>query len=107
MTVPSRHVIIGAMRPANADASAHRTRVVRVGVPARSRHPHVGKERIPLLAERLGSDRAVKVTFFTHTGDARLRSVDGSRSPSIVRREATYYNMRPSARFLNEEPIIF
>lgn len=64
-------------------------------------------ERIPLIAERLGGDRAVKVTFFTHSSRAVVHSIDGSRLPAIIRSETIYYNTDPSERFPNEEPILF
>ena len=64
-------------------------------------------EGIPLVAERLGGDRAVRINFYTDSGRALIRGVDGARLPAIVREETTYYNISASARFPDEEPTIF
>jgi chemotaxis protein CheD len=48
-------------------------------------------EKIPLVAERLGGDKAVQVRFSTDTGKAVVHTVDGSRLPKIVHAEATYW----------------
>lgn len=64
-------------------------------------------ERIPLLAERLGGDQAVRVSFHTDTGKAIVHTVDGSRLPKLIREETEWYNTRPEERFPSEEPTIF
>jgi chemotaxis protein CheD len=65
------------------------------------------KERIPLLAERMGGDCAVRVSFHTHSGRAVVHSVDGSRLPKLIREETSWYNTDPAQRFRVEEPTIF
>ncbi len=47
-------------------------------------------EGIPLLAERMGGNKAVQVQFHTGTGKAIVRSVDGSRLPAILSNEDGY-----------------
>lgn len=64
-------------------------------------------EKIPLLAERLGGDLAVRVKFQTDTGMAFVQSVDGVRLPSLIREETLYYNTRLVDRFRQVEPTIF
>lgn len=64
-------------------------------------------ERIPLLAERMGGEKPVLVNFYTDTGKAIVRTVDGSHLPTIVRDEISYYNMRAENRFRCEEPTIY
>jgi chemotaxis receptor (MCP) glutamine deamidase CheD len=64
-------------------------------------------EKIPLLAERLGGDRAVRVTFHTHTGKVTVHTVDGSSLPKLIREEASWYRTDPARRFPVEEPILF
>ena len=48
-------------------------------------------ERIPLVAERLGGDRAVQVKFDTDSGKAVVHTVDGSRLPKIIHAETSYW----------------
>jgi chemotaxis protein CheD len=48
-------------------------------------------EGIPLVAERLGGRSGVNVQFHTDTGEALVRSVDGSRLPKIISAEHTYW----------------
>ena len=64
-------------------------------------------EGIPLLAERLGGDQAVRVSFHTHTGRALVHTVDGSRLPKLIREETEFYQTAPAQRFAVEEPVIF
>jgi chemotaxis protein CheD len=64
-------------------------------------------EKIPLLAERMGGDRAVRVVFHPHSGRVFVHTVDGSRLPEIVRRETSYFNVPVAERFPDEEPILF
>lgn len=64
-------------------------------------------ERIPLIAERLGGNRAVTVNFHLDSGDVFLRSVDGTRLPAIIRDETTYYQTAAAQRFPVEEPVLF
>lgn len=45
---------------------------------------------LPLVAQRLGGDHAVQLTFSTGTGKASVRAVDGSRLPAISRAEEAY-----------------
>ncbi len=47
-------------------------------------------ERIPLIAEKLGGDRALHVRFRTDTGKAMVRTVNGSLLPRIVHSEDMY-----------------
>ena len=64
-------------------------------------------ECIPLVAERLGGEHAVKVIFHTATALALVRSVDGFRLPALVREETEYYNTDVSIRFPSETPTLF
>jgi chemotaxis receptor (MCP) glutamine deamidase CheD len=45
---------------------------------------------IPLIAQRLGGDHAVQLSFSTDTGKASVRAVDGSRLPAISSAEESY-----------------
>ncbi|MFP5227352.1 MAG: chemotaxis protein CheD [Acidobacteriota bacterium] len=67
----------------------------------------LGTERIPLIAERMGGNRAVRVVFHAHSGRAFVHSVDGSRLPEIVRDETAYFNTPAAERFPSEDPILF
>jgi chemotaxis protein CheD len=58
---------------------------------ARFVHEFLSTERIPLVAQRLGGDKAVHVRFNTDTGRVVVRTVDGSRLPQIVQAEASYW----------------
>lgn len=64
-------------------------------------------EKIPLLAERMGGDQAVRVIFHAHTGRAFVHTVDGSRLPRLIREETSWYNTEPVRHFPDEEPTIF
>lgn len=64
-------------------------------------------EKIPLLAERMGGDRAVRVVFHARSGRAFVHTVDGSRLPEIVREETSWFNMPPAQRFPAQEPVLF
>ncbi len=64
-------------------------------------------ENIPLVAERLGGDCAVRVVFHAQSGRAFVHTVDGSRLPEIVHREIAYFNKPVAERFPDEEPILF
>lgn len=47
-------------------------------------------ENIPLVAQRLGGNHAVQVSFNTDSGKAIVQSVDGSRLPNLIRAEDSY-----------------
>ena len=47
-------------------------------------------EGIPLVAQRLGGNHAVEVSFSTDSGKAIVRSVDGSELPKLIRAEDSY-----------------
>ena len=47
-------------------------------------------ERIPLVAERLGGNHAVRLYFQTNTGKATVHTVDGSSLPKIIEAEGSY-----------------
>jgi chemotaxis protein CheD len=64
-------------------------------------------EKIPLMAERMGGNRAVRVIFHADSGRAFVHTVDGSRLPAIVREETIYFNKPVVERFPDEEPILF
>lgn len=64
-------------------------------------------ERIPLVSERMGGDRAVRVVFHAHSGRAFVHTVDGSCLPEIVREETTWFNTPPAERFPMQDPILF
>ena len=48
-------------------------------------------EKISLVAERLGGDKAVQVKFSTDSGKAVVHTVDGSGLPQIVGAESSYW----------------
>jgi chemotaxis receptor (MCP) glutamine deamidase CheD len=62
---------------------------------------------IPLVAERLGGNQAVRVLFHAHSGRAFVHTVDGSRLPKIVGEETSYFNAGLTERFPVEDPILF
>lgn len=64
-------------------------------------------EKIPLVGERMGGNRAVRAVFHAHSGRAFVHTVDGSRLPEIVREETSYFNKPVVERFPDEEPILF
>ncbi len=47
-------------------------------------------EKIPLVAERMGGDHAVRLYFHTDTGKAYVHTVDGSALPKLIRSESNY-----------------
>lgn len=47
-------------------------------------------ERISLVGERLGGIHAVRVLFHTESGQATVHTIDGSRLPSVLRKERVY-----------------
>jgi chemotaxis protein CheD len=47
-------------------------------------------EKIPIVAERLGGNHAVEISFNTSSGRAVVRSVDGSQLPKLIRAEDSY-----------------
>ena len=47
-------------------------------------------EKIPIVAERLGGNHAVEISFNTDSGRAVVRSVDGSQLPRLIRAEDSY-----------------
>jgi chemotaxis receptor (MCP) glutamine deamidase CheD len=59
----------------------------------------LARERIPLVAKRLGGTHAVQVHFTTDTGRTIVHTVDGSRLPIILEAETTYL----SSHFADEE----
>jgi chemotaxis receptor (MCP) glutamine deamidase CheD len=64
-------------------------------------------EGIPLVAERMGGNKAVQLNFHTGSGKAYLRAVDGSRLPALVREEDAYFHTRTAERFIAPEPTLF
>jgi chemotaxis protein CheD len=52
-------------------------------------------EKIPLVAERMGGNHAVRLYFHTDTGKAYVHTVDGSSLPKIIHSESCY--CKPSA----------
>ena len=67
----------------------------------------LAKEKIPLVAQRLGGHRAVTVNFHVGSGEVIIRSVDGTRLPAIIRDETTYFDTSAASRFPVEEPVLF
>ena len=51
-------------------------------------------ERIPMVAERLGGNHAVEISFSTDSGRAVVRSIDGSELPKLIRAEDCYRRSR-------------
>jgi chemotaxis protein CheD len=64
-------------------------------------------ENIPLVAERLGGDKAVQVKFSTDTGTAVVHTVDGSRLPKIVHAEASYWRTHHADTYLSGDITLF
>jgi chemotaxis protein CheD len=64
-------------------------------------------ERIPLRAERLGGSHAVHVDYRTDNGVAIVRSVDGSRLPSLSRDEDLYQFAHLADTFFTGEATIY
>jgi chemotaxis protein CheD len=54
-------------------------------------------ENIPMVAERLGGNHAVEISFSTDSGKAVVRSVDGSQLPKLIRAEDSYRLSRLAA----------
>jgi chemotaxis protein CheD len=50
-------------------------------------------ERIPLVSERLGGERAIDVHFTTDTGSATVRTIGNRRIQSVIDAEARYKNL--------------
>jgi chemotaxis receptor (MCP) glutamine deamidase CheD len=59
----------------------------------------LARERIPLVANRLGGTHAVQIHFTTDTGRTIVHTVDGSRLPIILEAETTYR----SSHFADED----
>jgi chemotaxis protein CheD len=53
---------------------------------------------LPLIAQRLGGDHAVQLSFSTDTGKASVRAVDGSRLPSVSSAEEFYVHAFDTVR---------
>jgi len=64
-------------------------------------------ESIPLVAQRMGGLKAVRVSFHTYTGRAFVHTIDGSRLPAIIREETSYYHTGVEERFHPVEPKLF
>lgn len=64
-------------------------------------------ERIPLVGERLGGNRAVHVYFRTDTGKATVQTVDGSRLPKIIQAETAYCKPHSADKSFGGEITIF
>jgi chemotaxis protein CheD len=47
-------------------------------------------EKIPLVAERMGGNHAIRLYFHTDTGKAFVHTVDGSSLPKIIKSEKGY-----------------
>lgn len=52
------------------------------------------RERIPLVAERMGGNHAVHLYFRTDTGKATVHTVDGSTLPKIIANEKSFGKSR-------------
>ena len=65
------------------------------------------RERIPLVAQRLGGCQAVHVYFRTDTGKAVLHSVDGSELPKIIHAENSYRHQHLADRHYSGEITLF
>ncbi len=63
-------------------------------------------EAIPLIAERLGGESAVEVSFRTDTGKVIVRSVNGYPLSTLLAKENTY-GRTPSAPSAPDEITLF
>jgi chemotaxis protein CheD len=72
------NVLPGIKMPSIGDANA---RFVR---------KFLATEKIPLVAERLGGNHAVRLYFRTDTGKATAHTVDGSSLPKIIASERSF-----------------
>jgi chemotaxis protein CheD len=64
-------------------------------------------ERIPLVAERMGGNHAVRLYFRTDTGKATVHTVDGSILPKIINAESSYSKTSFSGRSFGGEITLF
>lgn len=67
----------------------------------------LARERIPLVAERLGGKHAVHLYFRTDTAKATVHTVDGSSLPKIVDAEGRYRIKDSSKKFEAGETTLF
>jgi len=65
------------------------------------------RERIPLVAQRLGGSQAVHVYFRTDSGKAFLHTVDGSELHKIIHAESAYRRQHLADRFQSGEITLF
>jgi chemotaxis receptor (MCP) glutamine deamidase CheD len=64
-------------------------------------------EKIPLVSERLGGSRPVRLEFRTDTGKATVHSVDGSQLPRIIHAEYSYRRAHTSDKYYSGEITLF
>jgi len=64
-------------------------------------------EKIPLVAQRLGGAKPIRVYFKTDTGKATVRSVDGSQLPKIIHAEDYYLRSHLADRDITGEITLF
>jgi chemotaxis protein CheD len=64
-------------------------------------------ERIPLVAERMGGNHAVRLYFHSDTGKAYVHSVDGSSLPRIIRSETCYCKAAAGSKPIGDDITLF
>jgi len=64
-------------------------------------------EKIPLVAERMGGNHAVRLLFHTDTGKAYVHTVDGSSLPKIIKSEGCYCNSTTGSKSFGNDITLF
>ena len=64
-------------------------------------------EKIPLVAERMGGNHAVRLYFHTDTGKAYVHTVDGSSLPKIIQSEGFYCKPTAGSKLFGDDITLF
>jgi chemotaxis protein CheD len=64
-------------------------------------------EKIPLVAERMGGNHAVRLFFHTDTGKAYVHTVDGSSLPKIIKSEGCYCKSTTGNKSFGDDITLF
>jgi chemotaxis protein CheD len=64
-------------------------------------------EKIPLIAERMGGNHAVRLYFHTDTGKAYVHTVDGSSLPKIIKSEGCYCKSTTGSKSFGDDITLF
>jgi chemotaxis protein CheD len=64
-------------------------------------------EKIPLVAERMGGNHAVRLYFHTDTGKAYVHTVDGSSLPKIIKSEGCYCKLPTESKSIGNDITLF